>query len=499
MDRPLARRILFAALAIGVVAEVAIDGPAAGINVPLLTGLVLVGAWLVRRRGRAPDPLDAWLPAAAIVLAMLVAVRADPFVAFLDMAGAAAFTGASVAAFSGLAVTRRSASVVMAMGAWVLEAALAGTGRALRIARPLRREGPRQFPVWLGPVGRGLILAIPLVLIFAVLFASADPIFRRGIDQLLGIRIPDLGELPGRALFALGVAWLVGGLLTVAARGLPAMEQASLGAAASATPLARERILGVTEALVVLGAVALIFALFVGLQLAYLFGGLDTLTAAGMTYSDYARRGYFELVAAAGLAGGTLVALDYHVVRRPRAYLALTIALVVLTIVVLASATLRLQLYQEAYGWTELRVYVAVSIVAMAVTLVALATFLATDRVRWIGHAMAVIGLLSLVSLNVIAPASLVAEHNVARLIGTEAVPPTAYDDLDVEYLGVLPDDAIPALVAALPHLPAAEADRLRADLLERRERFARDPGFSSPFAWNLGRERAKAALATLP
>jgi hypothetical protein len=497
MDRPLARRIVLVALAIGGVAEVALDGPAAGLNVPLLTGLILLAAWLVRRRGRAPDPLDGWLPVAAIILAALVAVRADPFVAFLDMAGAAAFTVASVAAFSGLAVTRRSASIVMALGAWVLEAVFAGSARALRTARPSRGEGPRRPPTWLGPVGRGLVLAIPLVMIFAVLFASADPIFDRAINDLLGFHI-DLGDLPGRLLFAVGTAWLAGGLLTVAAAGLPAMERASLGAAASAAPLARERILGVTEAIIVLGAVVLLFALFVGLQLVYLFGGLDTLTAAGMTYSDYARRGYFELVAAAGLAGGTIVALDYHVVRRPRAYLALTVALVALTIVVLASAAVRLQLYQEAYGWTELRVYVAVSIVAMAITLAALAVFLATDRVRWVGHAMAVIGLASLIALNVIAPAALVAEHNVARLIGTEAVPPTAYDDLDVAYLGVLPDDAIPALVAALPQLPPADADQLRRDLLNRLDRFTRDPAYSSPFAWNLGRERAKAALETL-
>jgi hypothetical protein len=498
MDRTLARRIVLIALAIGVAAELVLDGPPPGIGILLLTAMILVAAWVLRRRGRAPDPLDAWLPISALVLAALVAVRADPFVAFLDMASAAAFMAASVAAFSGLAVTRRSASIVMAMGAWVLEAMVAGAGRALRAARPPRGEAPRRAPAWLGPVGRGLILAVPLVLIFVVLFASADPIFRRGLDEILGIRI-DLGTLPGRALFALGIAWLVGGLLTVAAAGIPAMERTSLGAAAAAPPIARERVLGVTETVIVLGAVTLVFGLFVGLQLAYLFGGLDTLAAAGLTYSDYARRGYFELVAAAGLAGGTLVALDYHVVRRPTVYLALAVALVALTVVVLASAALRLQLYQDAYGWTELRVYVAVSIVAMAVTLTALATFLATDRVRWIGHAMAVIGLASLVALNLVAPAALVAEHNLARLTGADPVPPNAYDDLDVDYLGVLPDDAIPALVAALPHLPATEADRLRTDLIARRDRLAGDPAFSSPFAWNLGRERAREALSTLP
>jgi hypothetical protein len=498
VDRSLARRIVLAALAIGIVAEVVLLDAAPGVNIPLLVAMFLGAAWMLRRRDRAPDPLDAWLPLAALFLAALVAVRADPFVAFLDMAGAAAFSGASVAAFSGLAVTRRSASVVMAVGAWVLESALAGSVRVLRLARPIRGDGPRRPPRWFGPVGRGLALAIPLVMVFAVLFASADPIFRRGMDELLGFDI-SLGDLPGRILFVVGVAWLVGGLLTVAASGLPAMEGASLGAAATSTPLVRERLLGVTEAIIVLGAVVLVFGLFVALQLAYLFGGQDTLSAAGLTYSDYARRGYFELVAAAGLAGGTLVALDYHVMRRPRLYLALTVGLVGLTIVVLASAALRLQLYQDAYGWTELRVYVAVSIVAMAVTLITLAALLATDRVRWIGHAMVVVGLASLVALNVIAPAALVAEHNVARLIGPDAVPPDAYDDLDIDYLEVLPDDAIPALVAALPALPEADARRLRADLIDRRVRLGVDPALASPFAWNLGRERARAALETLP
>ena len=249
----------------------------------------------------------------------------------------------------------------------------------------------------------------------------------------------------------------------------------------------------------VLVAVDLVVGLFVGLQLAYLFGGSDTLDAGGMKYIDYARRGYFELVAAAALAGGILVGLEYQVVRRTRAYVALAVALVGLTIVVLASAALRLQLYQDAYGWTELRLYVAVSIAAMAVTLGSLAVFLATDRTRWLGHVMAVIGLVSLVGLNVLAPAAFVAERNIARIIDPSLVPPDGEASLDADYLEVLPDDAIPALVAALPALPASESHRLRGQLRIRADRMAREDAFTSPFAWNLGRERAKAALATLP
>ncbi len=498
MDRPTARRLLAAALVIGVAADLLLDGPALGLNLPVLVVLVLAVGWLVRRPGRAPDPLDAWLPVAAIVLASFVAIRADPFLAILDTLGAAAFLGASLAAFSGLAVTRRSVSVVVATGAWVLEGALAGTARLLRRARPPAPADGRRVPVWFGPVGRGLFLAVPLVLIFAVLFASADPIFRRGLDDVLGLRI-DLGDLPGRVLFVLAVAWFAGGLLGVAATGVPAVEGASLGAAARTTPIIAPRILGVTEALVVLVLVDAVVALFVGLQVAYLFGGLSTLDAAGMTYSDYARRGYFELVAAAALAGGLLVSLEYAIGRRPRRYLALAVGLVILTIVVLASAALRLQLYQDAYGWTELRLYVAVSIAAMAATLLALAAGLIADRTRWLGHAMAVIGLASLIALNGLAPAAFVAERNVARVIHPELVPEDGFAGLDIAYLDVLPDDAIPALVAALPQLPPGEAEALRPLLLARRQELAFDPAYAGPAAWNLGRIRARAALEAMP
>lgn len=491
-----ARRLLLIAIAIGVLGEILLDGSAAGINVLLMTGAVLTAAWLVRRPGRAPDPLDAWLPIAAIVLAAFVAIRADPFLAALDLAGTAAFTGASVVAFSGVAVTRRSLSTILVIGAWVVESTLAGAARLLILARPAPRDTPRTWPTWLGSVARGLALAIPLVFLFAVLFASADPIFRRGFEEVVGFRI-DLGELPGRLLFIAAITWLVGGLLAIAARGVPAVEAASLGAAAPSTTIGFGRALGTTEALIVLGAVVAIVGLFVGLQVAYLFGGLDTLAAAGMTYSDYARRGYFELVAAAGLAGGLIVFLEYQVMVRPRIYVAGAIALVILTLVVLASAVLRLQLYQDAYGWTELRLYVAVSIAALATTLATLAAFLATDRTRWLGHVMGVIGLASLIALNLIAPAAFVAERNLQRIIDPSRVPPDGQAALDADYLGVLPDDAVPVLVAALPRLPDNEAFRIRNALRER-EIALGETRYATLFSWNLGRERARQALRTV-
>ena len=179
--------------------------------------------------------------------------------------------------------------------------------------------------------------------------------------------------------------------------------------------------------------------------------------------------------------------------------MALAVGLVALTVVVLASAAMRLGLYQAAYGWTELRLYVAVSIVAMAITLALLAVLFLVDRTGWLGHGMAVIGLASLVALNLLAPAAFVAERNVERVIDPSLVPPGGKTGLDVEYLRVLPDDAVPALVVALPALPQWEAGLVRSMLLARRQALASDPALTAPAAWNLGRERARAALSTMP
>ena len=208
---------------------------------------------------------------------------------------------------------------------------------------------------------------------------------------------PDLGGLPGRVLFVIACAWFAAGLLSVSAVGIPEVSRSSLGAAARTGIVVPARRLGAAEALVVLVVIDVVVGLFVGLQIAYLFGGQNTLVAAGMTYSDYARRGFFELVAAACLAGAVAVVLEATVARRSRPYLAALLGLLALTAVVLVSAALRLRLYQDAYGWTELRLYVLTTIVSLAAALVLMTALALAGRMHWLGHGLAVIGVVALV------------------------------------------------------------------------------------------------------
>ena len=73
-----------------------------------------------------------------------------------------------------------------------------------------------------------------------------------------------------------------------------------------------------------------------------------------------------------------------------------------------------------------------------------MAALVLADRSRWIPHTLAVLGICSLVALNLVAPAAFVAEPNVARVIDPSLVPPDGHAGLDADYLAVLPDDAIP-------------------------------------------------------
>jgi hypothetical protein len=241
--------------------------------------------------------------------------------------------------------------------------------------------------------------------------------------------------------------------------------------------------------------VDLLFALFVGLQFAYLFGARDTLAAAGLTYSDYARRGFFELVAAAALAGGLIAALDRAIEPRARWFVGLALALVSLTAIVLASAALRLRLYQEAYGWTELRFYVYAAIGWLGLGLASAAVLLLRDRMGGLGHALAGSAMIVALAANLIGPTAYVAARNVERALDPSLVPAGGRTGFDASYGAALGDDAIPALVVALPRLAPDEQAVLGPDLRRRWTELRTDPALAAPAAWNLGRERARSAL----
>jgi hypothetical protein len=545
MNRTTARRLLAAALVLGIAGDILFNGSAPGINVPIVVALVLLVGRLVRPAGARLDRLDLWLAPTAIVLAAFVALRADP-IAAVDAVGALLFAIAAAAGLHGAAVTRRGAGGVAAVLGW--GAALIAAGSAVVVVdAPADVSAPTLGPKVRAAL-RGVLIAVPVVLVFALLFSSADAVFERLLDDILGQRI-DVGDLPQHLVVVFGIAWLVGGYLVIATGGLgllgtstaartteaPAGDRESVSPAGSPSdeghatsgwigssppaappvapaaragsttaamywtapverPAAWPRI-GISEVVVVMAAVDLLFLVFVILQVAYLFGGRDTLSVSGMTYSDYAHRGFAELVVAAALSAGLVLAFDRILGSRSLVFIGLALGLLGLTAVVLVSAGVRLAMYQAAYGWTELRFYVDAAIAWLAIGLVVIAVLLARERTRWVGHGLVVGGLIVGLGANVIDPSAFVARQNLARAVDPSLVPPGGSTGFDVRYVGSLSDDAVPEAVAALPSIDPVDRAAMREALRRRWLAMRFDPSVAGWPAWNLGRDRARTAL----
>jgi hypothetical protein len=221
--------------------------------------------------------------------------------------------------------------------------------------------------------------------------------------------------------------------------------------------------LGFTEAAIVLGSVAILFAAFVIVQFRYFFGGQANITVAGFTYSEYARRGFGELVVVAFFSLLMILALEAitrreGVVQR-RTFSGLSVAIVLLVLVMLVSAYQRLVLYESAYGFSRLRTYTHVALVWIGLLLVAIVVLEMLQRQKVFVPAMLVASLgfvLSLAALNVDA---LIVRQNVERAVRGR--------DLDVAYLVSLSSDSIPVLAQLYesPSIPDAARDAVGAVL----------------------------------
>ena len=527
MTGPLARRLLALALVVGVATDLLFRGNALGINVVLDVALLLAAGALTAgpTRLRRIDRLDAWLAPVALVLAAFAAVRADPALVAVDVLGAAILGGAGLATMGGRRLMRADAGAIAASAGEMALAAVVGAIPALGAIR--REVGDRGWrggrPGWAAPVLRGVLVAAPLLVVFAALFAAADAVFAAAAREVLALpfRLP-FGDVVDRGVFVVAVAWVVAGVLVVAAGvrlvapatpvvfAQPASRAAAeAGEAATAGDAADAGILGAApmpirfgigglEATVVLACLDALFAAFVAFQVAYLFGGRDTLEAGGLTYADYARRGFFELLAAAGLAALVVATLDARVRQRGRAFVAGAIVLVGLTGATLVSSFLRLRLYQDAYGWTELRFWVLLSIGWLAAALLALGVLVARRRSGRLVHVLGALGIAAVVVANFVGPQGYVAGRNLERALDPALVPAGGRVGLDEAYLATLGDDAVPAMVEALPDLGGPDRLAVRAHLEDRRRALATDPSLTAWPAWNLAREQARAALESL-
>ncbi|MDA0167195.1 DUF4173 domain-containing protein [Solirubrobacter ginsenosidimutans] len=403
-----------AVVLVGVVAGATLLGEALGLGVVVV--LFALGAISARVRRPAtvpttdlreaePPAQDRWVRvwwALAGGLALVPVLRAAPWVVVPALFASAAM--ASLAVTGGRRWGQLSAGLA-ALAARVPLGPFLATRAATR--------GVSLRPA--GAAARGAALAAALLALFVPLLMSADAAFAQILENLVPTGW-DGGELIERALVLTLFVALGGALLHARLR------------PPQAPPMPATVRLGAVESNMAVGALVGLFAAFVALQAATLFGGdQHVLQTTGLTYAEYARSGFAQLLTVAALTFAVLGAAR----RWAQPHRILLAALCLLTLVVLASALKRLGLYEETYGFTRLRLAAHGALLYLGALFVVV---LLTRSPR----ALVATTPASVLLFALADPDRRIADHNLDRYERTGKI--------DVAYLRTLGADAAPAL-----------------------------------------------------
>ncbi|THJ04166.1 DUF4173 domain-containing protein, partial [Nocardioides sp.] len=344
------------------------------------------------------------------------------------------------------------------------------------IAWPL--SGLRGLP-WLGRtlgqligLGHGAALLRTLVLsglgllVFGALFVSADALLAEWVDALL----PDL-TIDTFVLRAFVTVAVAGAVLAASYLALNPPRVDREGTPARAV---LHRWEWLAPVLVVIG----VFAALLIAQATVAFGGHDYLRrTTGLTYAEYVHQGFGQLTAATALTLLVIWAAGRKAARTTpadRLWLRASLGLLCMeTLVVVASALYRMHLYQEAYGFTRLRLLVDVFEGWLGLLIVAVLASGLALRAAWLPRFALVSGAVAILGLAAINPDARIAERNLDRYEETGRI--------DWYYLQGLSDDAVPVLA----ELPVEQRDCALTG-------WRQDDG--DWLEWNLGRARAAAA-----
>ncbi|MFG1673130.1 DUF4153 domain-containing protein [Micromonospora sp. NPDC049282] len=315
-----------------------------------------------------------------------------------------------------------------------------------------------------------VVATLVVLVVFGSLLASADAAFSEALSAL----VPDIDlGVVFRGLFLAAV----GGLIAVAA-----VYTLAAPPDLSTVDRTNGRRLSLLEWAPAIGALTLLFSGFVVVQFTTLFGGQRHVQrVAGLSYAEYARSGFWQLLFVTLLTVAVLGGVTRWAVReRPieRTLLRVLLGLLsVLSVVIVVSALSRMWTYQKVYSFTGERIFVmAFEMLLGAVFLMILAAGVRWQG-RWIPGTTVALTVAMLLGLAVLNPEDYAARRNTLRYEQTGKI--------DAWYLRALSADATPALTKLPDPVRRCTLSWIADELAEP------DPWYG----WNLGRHRARQAL----
>lgn len=293
-----------------------------------------------------------------------------------------------------------------------------------------KEPGAGQLP-W-KKIATGLLISLPILLVVLPLLSSADMMFNYYLNNLTEIEdFIELGPTVKQGIIILIVFVYISGYLWSFYISQPETETGKA---------ARDYTWDPTILLTVLFVINVVYLLFSMIQFSYLYGERHSLPAA-FTYAEYARRGFFELVAVT-VINLSILLCSMKFVKTENKGLYIVVQgflslLIVFSLNMLFSANFKMSLYEEAYGLTYLRIFVHYFLALLLVL------FLVASINIWLKKpplvkAYIIITLVFYTALNFINVDKIIARHNIDMYFKTGKI--------DVYYLQSLSYDAIPEM-----------------------------------------------------
>lgn len=428
---PVANAVLLLGIALGLLADYLLwTGGLTGIGFVIWIALFgLATCWLVRHTGAEwLAQVVAW-SIVAFAACMVLLFRTTPVV-MLSM-WLILMVAAAMVLMQKTGTRLRDSTAVDHLVALIkvpLHATLAAFSLLGKIDIQANISNPR-----LRSISRGALLATPLLLLFAVLFASADATFSRYVSQLSDVFSP---ETLRHLAFISAFSWLTTGLLAGVCEDYFFKSKKRK----------RFLVMGTEDTATLMGLVVVLFLVFVFLQLGYLFGGPQTIEqTTGLTLAEYARRGFYELLLASGLTLGLLIAMS-NTGCNQRVFRPLAAILVACVLIILVSAGQRLSLYIGEFGLTIDRLTAVIVMLWLAVSMLLFLATVLRGSERYFAASLTITGVVFVFSLALANPAAVVSRVNVQRAASNG-------HEVDIGYLLSLGSDAIPTLLSLLGSL----------------------------------------------
>ena len=272
----------------------------------------------------------------------------------------------------------------------------------------------------------GICAAVPCLMVLVLLLMSADMVFA---DLL--VRFAGVFRFPVKLLRIL--LMLVFGFLSSYC-GVRYVQKHAADIKPSAGKTAEPLI-----AIAFTAPIAVLYLLFSAIQIVYLFIGNMQLPA-GVTYAEYARRGFFQLLFVCVLNLAAVLFIQSYF-KENRVLKALLLAISGCTLIMTASSACRMLLYIRAYQLTFLRVSVLVALAVIALLMAGVIAKIVKPQFPLFRYGFVLVGAVYLV-FSFSHVDYFIAAYNLTHT-SWEA---SGEETVDYSYLYTLSTDAAPAI-----------------------------------------------------